>query len=663
MSTLSAIVAGISTTGKELLSKAMENAFGSISIDECTKDNLRYKVKLAQSVASIVLVVLDSSSENLCKDLVGPLITSNKYYKYSDDTGLVQFLNDVYGLSLELSIPEEVQLSSVQSAESPASGTVSEDFVERLKEQYDAQLEDKNSRISNLLATIQELTAIVESGGYAVSENNNEAESALRAAQEECLTLRSSLATAIKERDDFSAKYNAELDKVTSLITSLGDAEKKLATVQSAYDDALKSLTESRDDASRKSGVIRDKETKISSLEKQIATLSEEHTSFVSVKLERDTATSEVTRLNGVIAGLNHTLSSKDTVIVHLQEQLQESGKDTEELGRLRKELADAQADVSSLKSQLVEAQGKVEAILKDASDHKELEDSYKAKSEELEGKLQKQDDYIGELNIKVVQLTSELEVYRTSMEQDSSMDSLLNEKIQLQRRLALYENNPFTKIGMSSMPRTAVNAKLFETSGVKYQNIRFVFSGSTESRKGTYRCLRNEFAGSKENHLIVDLVSESSVDYVFEVQSVVKGLKWFEDGGGVQPYLSTTCQTNTKILSPGMWYVNDSWFLTINWENRLKELENSGYKVVIYCGDLSNIVGRVLFETFADVGTTEIYVHGNSVGSRTMVVMSGGVTNISRACVKYFELDKNVMRFYTMVERLCPCEIVSYSR
>ena len=663
MSTLSAVVAGISTTGKELLSRALNETFGSVSIDECTKDNLRYKVNLAQSVSSVVLVVLDSSSENLCKDLVGTLITSNKYYKYSDDTGLVRFLNDMYGLSLELSIPEEVQLSSIPQVESPATGTVSEDFVEHLREQYDAQLEDKNSRIQNLLATIKELEAAMEEGGYAVTENNDEADNALRIAQEECLNLRNSLTDAIKERDEFSAKYTEAMEQVSTLIASLEEAEKHVKAIQSAYDDAVRSLADSRDDASRKSGVIRDNEAKIASLERQVADYTEEHATYVSVRMERDTATSEVTRLNGVVAGLEHTLSSKNSVISHLQEQLTESGKDTEELGRLRRELADAQATVSSLTAQLTEATGKIEAAIREASEHKDLEEAYKVKSEELEVKVQKQDEDLSELNSKFAQMSADLAVYQKSMEQDSSMDSLLSEKIQLQRNLASLENNIFTKIGVSSMPRTAVKVKLFDTSGVKYRNIRFVFSGSTESRKGTYRCLRNEFSGSKENHLIVDLVAESSVDYVFEVQSVIKGLKWFEEGGGVQPYLSPTCQTNTKILSPGMWYVNDCWFLTINWESRLKELENSGYKVVIYCGDLSNIIGRVLFETFADIGATEIYVHGNSVGSRTMVIMSGGVANISRSRVKYFELDKSVMRFYNMVEKKCPCEIVSYSR
>lgn len=663
MSTLSAVVAGISTTGKELLSRALNETFGSVSIDECTKDNLRYKVNLAQSVSSVVLVVLDSSSENLCKDLVGTLITSNKYYKYSDDTGLVRFLNDMYGLSLELSIPEEVQLSSIPQVESPATGTVSEDFVEHLREQYDAQLEDKNSRIQNLLATIKELEAAMEESGYAVTENNDETDNALRIAQEECLNLRNSLTDAIKERDEFSAKYTEAMEQVSTLIASLEEAERHVKTIQSAYDDAVRSLADSRDDASRKSGVIRDNEAKIASLERQVADYTEEHATYVSVRMERDTATSEVTRLNGVVAGLEHTLSSKNSVISHLQEQLTESGKDTEELGRLRRELADAQASVSSLTAQLTEATGKIEAAIREASEHKDLEEAYKAKSEELEVKVQKQDEDLSELNSKFAQMSADLAVYQKSMEQDSSMDSLLSEKIQLQRNLASLENNIFTKIGVSSMPRTAVKVKLFDTSGVKYRNIRFVFSGSTESRKGTYRCLRNEFAGSKENHLIVDLVAESSVDYVFEVQSVIKGLKWFEEGGGVQPYLSPTCQTNTKILSPGMWYVNDCWFLTINWESRLKELENSGYKVVIYCGDLSNIIGRVLFETFADIGATEIYVHGNSVGSRTMVIMSGGVANISRSRVKYFELDKSVMRFYNMVEKKCPCEIVSYSR
>ena len=64
----------------------------------------------------------------------------------------------------------------------------------------------------------------------------------------------------------------------------------------------------------------------------------------------------------------------------------------------------------------------------------------------------------------------------------------------------------------------------------------------------------------------------------------IVSGIDWFRRGGGVQQYLSKTCNDNVRVLSMGLGYVNDSYFLSIDWESRLRELDNSGYNVVIYC-------------------------------------------------------------------------------
>ena len=162
---------------------------------------------------------------------------------------------------------------------------------------------------------------------------------------------------------------------------------------------------------------------------------------------------------------------------------------------------------------------------------------------------------------------------------------------------------------------------------------------------------------------LIVDVVSETSIDYVFEINKVNNGVDWFRKGGSVQGYLSQTCLGNTFVLSPGVSYINDSYFLTIDWNSRLKELESSGYRVIVFCGDLSNIIGRVLHESFAGLGESEVYVHGNAIGSRTIVSNIRGLTNGRESVVSYFEFSPKMKRFYDMVAKSNQCRVLSTVR
>ena len=195
-----------------------------------------------------------------------------------------------------------------------------------------------------------------------------------------------------------------------------------------------------------------------------------------------------------------------------------------------------------------------------------------------------------------------------------------------------------------------------------EYDKIRFVFSGSTESRKGTYRCLLDEFRGlpNSERVVIVDVTSETCVDYVFEIKSVVPGLNWFIKGGGVQQYLSKTCLSNVQVLSPGLGYINDCYFLTVNWDDRLRELNESGYNVVVYLGDVSSMTGRVFHEAFASCGSSMVYVHGNAIGARSVVSNLKGLSNAKDSVICYFEYNKKVERFYNMVAKTNECRVLS---
>lgn len=660
MSTLTAYAAGVSTTGKEMLSTAMQQTFGDISITELDKDNMRYSVRLASKTNAVVLVVLDSSSEYLCKDLISDLIASDKYYKYSTDAGLIHFLNEKYGLSLEETSTEDVQLDNTPL---PANEVIDGE-LDRLKERFSKQLEDKDAYIRHLLAEKSDLEKIIDSGGYSIEEANIEAAEALKKVQEEVLSLRSSLTDyETAKTAESTARVKAET-RVQELEGELQKAIGERDRALSEYEVVSRDLAVSREDASRKSGVIRDKEVKIASLEATALTDHEALEQARAVAQERDDLAEKVVELTGKISGLEHTKQACESRITQLEEELQKSGKDDTVISKYKADLDAANLELSQVKAQLQIATASLQTLRDNIASLETDLKKAKTQNSELEKRLESQDADLILLNEQNLTLLSRIEVLENSSGRDTDVESALNEAATLRRRVSELESGLFHRVASTALPRSATRAKLIVTHGLKYENIRFVFSGSTESRKGTYRCLRREFSEDPEsNYLLVDIVTETSVDYVFEIKAVVNGLKWFTDGGGVHPFISQTCLQNVKVLSPGMQYINDSYFLTMDWEKRLKELNSSGYKVVVYCGDLSNLVGRVIFDTVSELGTTNIYVHGNSVGSRTMVTASGGVTNIANATVKYFEYDSALQRFYNLVAKRCSCEIVSYSR
>ena len=220
--------------------------------------------------------------------------------------------------------------------------------------------------------------------------------------------------------------------------------------------------------------------------------------------------------------------------------------------------------------------------------------------------------------------------------------------------------SNVFNSIGTFASPNGVVNTRVLG-KGYTFKNIRFAFAGSSESRKGAYKCLLDELKHkSDEKYLVVDLVSETSIDYVFKVKRVKQGIGWFKNGGDISSYISSTELSNTDVLATGVGYVNDSYFLCIDWISRLQELENSGYNVILFCGDISNIVGRVLHESFASCGNSIIYVLGNASSSRTIVTNLRGLSNKKDSIVAYFDFNPAIQRFYEMVSESNECRVLS---
>ena len=66
------------------------------------------------------------------------------------------------------------------------------------------------------------------------------------------------------------------------------------------------------------------------------------------------------------------------------------------------------------------------------------------------------------------------------------------------------------------------------------------------------------------------------------------------------------------------------------------------------------------MHESFASLGNSMIYVHGNAIGSRTIVSNLKGLTNSKDSIVCYFDFNKQMQRFYEIVSKNNECRVLN---
>ena len=651
MAVLSVYVAGVSTSGIELINEAVSEVFGECEIFELNRDNMRYKVRSANSDSSVALVILDDVSKDTCKDIAGDLYDNTaKFFNYTNDKDLAIYLNDIFDLSLE--IPEDMS----------GSDETSSNFVFDSDDKYDAlvsQLADKDGIIRNLNLRIQELERIIDEEGYSVQNDGKDIDTI----QNENIDLNNRIADLKRDIDDLEKNNSKKDTDIVDLNDKLEAINIKYESLKRKYDTVNDELSQERVSSSTKSGVIRDKDEIITNLNGKVAELENKINAPSGYIETIADLKSKVGTLTGEIDKLKVDISSKDFLINNLNAEVAKNGEISENIATYKGLLADSREEVDSLKNEkndlLRDYNDLSQKYDKLVADYDDLDSRYT----ELNGKYTESEGFVTKLNTEVISLKEKVRVLDSSDDGDK-LNSVLSELSGLRRKFTELQSNLFNIISTKSLPQSNIKVPLFKGILNNFKNIKFQFSGSVESRKGTYKCLFNECMGStNDKFLIVDVTSETAIDYVFQMKKIVDGTPWLVSGGGVQKYLSQTCLPNVKVLMPKLGYINDSYFLMVNWEKRLIELENSGYKVIVYCGDISNLVGRVLFESFSDVGYTAIYVHGNAIGSRSIIANSGGLIGIKNSIVGYYDFDKNMVKFYNMMSKKCQCKIITYAQ
>ena len=598
------------------LKEGLSLAFGSgnVEIEEVPTQGAKPQIRHALKSSNVVAVVLDKES---LPGLEGLDLTDSKVLLWETDFQFVELFNKVFNTklnppdNLDGGVSEEEVSEDIWGTTSEGTPTKTETAPETSA--LLLQLSSKDSIIANLKAQLASM-----------SEELN---------------------SLVLDKPEFSGS-TGELE-LRRKIENLENSEHS----DRAFEEVKRRLTETEERFALQAGLLRDKERKLTDSE---TSLKETQETLWEVK-------NALAEKNGEIEVLERRVSSAKVQEASLRAELSGVVSSEQKRAELEEQVATLTLEKNSAE-ELISGLGAAKQVLESKVQNLESVVSALRAAEEEKDKLIQE---LNEIQISLRTTIREKEALIPSYEAGENSD-ILTEYAQM-------KSNILTKIGQNVSPNGSTNVKLLE--GSVPNNIVAVFSGGAQSRRSKYRYLSEKlrrFYASASNPtlgnpkdleifpgfdptrqtLIIDAVTESFADYVFEIREVVKGVGWFERGGSVQNYLSKTYMREVKVIHPGLGYLNEAYLLSVDWTSRLLELGKSGYNVVIIGGDIQNLVGRVLFESFQGFSQVQIISQGQTTSLRNLIVSLRGLKSGNNLEIILFEVGSTSQRFVEIISK-----------
>lgn len=235
-------------------------------------------------------------------------------------------------------------------------------------------------------------------------------------------------------------------------------------------------------------------------------------------------------------------------------------------------------------------------------------------------------DDYKNQVNLLEVRLSK-----RDVSEDPSESDAQL---LVLRHELKTLNSSIFTKLSRHIVPDSLIGDSL-PLSHFDRERFKVVFPGADGSIKASYEVLRRLSGELSVNSpvAIIDFNMESFADYTLSIPEFQSASDWLFNGS--EPVFSDTRNPAVRVLSPGLGYFNDLTLLRVPWGDRIAQLQDQGYYVIVMAGTLNNAVARVIYNTFAVVTQPIVVVEGKMTSLRNLILHVPGLTPVPRVFVK----------------------------
>lgn len=252
----------------------------------------------------------------------------------------------------------------------------------------------------------------------------------------------------------------------------------------------------------------------------------------------------------------------------------------------------------------------------------------------------------LSEKNSKINELNSELSTIKSNSPNidDIKYDyeqriSKLNEQLESEKRNVIELNRELLKGGSSSeespyedwgvQPVSSffevVTGDLF-TGLSPLKNTEFVFAGSGDSLREAYIYAENLLTQAGGG-IILDLSTESSLDYRFGIKRGHEVSPWFSDEpSNIKKYLSKTKHGNIYAMGTFKGSFNELYLASANLRSYLKYLDSLGTKVIIFGGSISSFMGRKLCSSALPFASVQVVCRSLGTSVRSMFFNSKAI-------------------------------------
>jgi DNA repair exonuclease SbcCD ATPase subunit len=538
--------------------------------------------------------------------------------------------------------------------------------IQKKQEEYDNLLAEKkqsDEQIETLYAQITDLKGKLSGLTLTLEEKSNEI---------------ANLEKTQTETNDTLTRLQDELDNNGGKDAEISDLQNVLAESKKTVTDLQNTINELNNTIAENEGTI----DAYKHLEEKLKAENEKSTEALTKALQDNE------ELSANVEENKTTITSLETQVSDLQQELEEAKNNNDgaladkesELEQLRTDKCKLENEVTSLRDSLVESKADSDTIKQLNDDLLEERRKNARISSELEV-LRKGSELVGSSDniVEINRLKKEINELKIELENKPQLDSgvsadefeaLRAKAADMEVDLAVkdeeineYKNGVFGQLANAAGLKLAYNVKVFTPERLNSKCV-VVASGSVESSLSLYKNLKRTCTTvNNKSYLIIDLVTDTSIDMAFGITNIQSPLKWLTGEQPYQNFVADTQFANVKVLSTGLAYLNDLALLNVDWVKRIEEVQGQ-YDVVIFnVGCLNNFVAKILFNSFANIMTGHIIVKGSPINLRTVILLLTGfidtkvLKNIFVSCVNFDTTSARPL--YQKLTQKCQAQIL----
>ena len=494
--------------------------------------------------------------------------------------------------------------------------------------------------------------------------------------------------TSLRETIDKKDIEIAEgVQKATDLQASIDLVQEDLSRLEqkdSEINLLNTNLQEQKNTILKLSQDLADLQTKLTEKEQEIANIRNEFSDVNATITAKD---SEIERLENEKFDIERKISLLEAELIDLKLKYSDLQKESSSLGvsisTKDKQIEGYLVDIEKLENKVraLESGGSDDSASSIELEKKLLEEQ--RKSTRLETELNSIKAELGDgsgsnMKLEIIRLKTELDNAKKNAISQKEYDALKRDleterSLRIDLELSQATSNEssgdridtlFSKFGGISAPKAAFDGYI-EPPVIPTSSCEFicVAGGSNESVSSVYKTLRKTCESNPSKRIIIlDLVTDTSIDSEFGIEKVNPALDWLTDKDTIKSCICNTKFNTVKVISTGLAFMNDLFLLRVDWNKRIRNLADLKADIVILnVGYLNNLVSKVLFSTFSQIMKTYVIAKSTPGSLRTTLLVMMGFLNLDSkvtvACVDYKDSSADI--FYKKLTQRCNAYII----